>query len=109
MLCSFLICFYLFIYFTCCCNQIQADKKSNFSSDITWAIVKEQKIERKIAHILLKGLPGSGKTTLLDRLLNMPLREWYSSTGMCEGTVTVEVGPPPLTLHVTPVTTTRGQ
>jgi len=67
--------------------------KDKILSDITSAIFKKQSITRKMAHILLKGLPESGKTSLLNRLLKKPFCEQYSSTGMCERTVTVEVGP----------------
>ncbi len=60
---------------------------------MTSAIFNKQRISRKIANILLKGLPGSGKTSLLDRLLNKPLRVYYSSTGMCEEKIMVQIGP----------------
>ncbi len=60
---------------------------------MTSAILNKQSIKRKIANILLKGLPGSGKTSLLDRLLNKPLRVYYPSTGMCEKIVIVQVDP----------------
>ncbi len=60
---------------------------------MTSAIFNKQSIRRKIANILLKGLPGSGKTSLLDRLLNKPLRVYYPSTGMCEKIVIVQIGP----------------
>ncbi len=79
------------------CAILQSDPKphdkDNFSSDIVWAVVDKQSIKRKIAHIILEGLPESGKTTLLDRLLKKPLRERYSSSDMCERIITVEVGP----------------
>ncbi len=55
--------------------------------------MKKMSLERKIANILLQGLPGTGKTSLLDRLLNKPFRVYYSSTGMCEKTVIVQIGP----------------
>ncbi len=55
--------------------------------------MKKKSLERKIANILLQGLPGTGKTSLLDRLLNKPFRVYYSSTGMCEKTVIVQIGP----------------
>ncbi len=68
-------------------------EKHKFTDDVTLAIFNKQSIRRKIANILLKGLPGSGKTSLLDRLLNKPLRVYYPSTGMCEKIVVVQIGP----------------
>ncbi len=64
-----------------------------FTDEVTSAIFNKQSIRRKIANILLKGLPGSGKTSLLDRLLNKPLGVYYPSTGMCEKIVIVQIGP----------------
>ncbi len=64
-----------------------------FTDEVTSAIFNEQSIRRKITNILLKGLPGSGKTSLLDRLLNKPPRVNYSSTGMCEKIVIVQIDP----------------
>ncbi len=68
-------------------------EKHKFTDEVTSAIFNEQSIRRKIANILLKGLPGSGKTSLLDRLLNKPLRVYYPSTGMCEKIVVVQIDP----------------
>ncbi len=68
-------------------------EKHKFTDEVTSAIFNKQSIRKKIAKILLKGLPGSGKTSLLDRLLNKPLRVYYSSTGMCEKIVVVQIGP----------------
>ncbi len=68
-------------------------EKSDFSSDVTAAIMQKKSINRKIANILLQGLPGSGKTSLLDRLLNKPFRAFYSSTGISEKIVLVEIDP----------------
>ncbi len=55
--------------------------------------MEKESLERRIANILLQGLPGTGKTSLLDRLLNKPFREYYSSTGISEKVVLVEIGP----------------
>ncbi len=68
-------------------------EKHKFTDEVTSAIFNKQSIRRKIANILLKGLPGSGKTSLLDHLLNKPLSVDYSSTGMCEKVVVVQIGP----------------
>ncbi len=68
-------------------------EQHKFTDEVALAIFNKQSIKRKIANILLKGLPGSGKTSLLDRLLNKPLRVYYPSTGMCENIVFVQIGP----------------
>ncbi len=68
-------------------------EKHRFTDEVTSAIFNKQSIRRKIANILLKGLPGSGKTSLLDRLLNKPLRVYYPSTDMCEKIVIVQIDP----------------
>ncbi len=68
-------------------------EKNVFSSDVTAAIMDKESIKRKIANILLQGLPGTGKTSLLDRLLNKPFRAYYSSTSISERIVLVEIGP----------------
>ncbi len=51
--------------------------------------MKKESLERKIANILLQGLPGTGKTSLLDRL-RRPFPAYFSST---ENVVLVEIGP----------------
>ncbi len=68
-------------------------ERHKFTDEVTSAIFNNQSLRRRIANILLQGLPGSGKTSLLDRLLNKPLRVYYSSTGMCEKIVIVQIGP----------------
>ncbi len=55
--------------------------------------MEKESLKRKIANILLQGLPGTGKTSLLDRLLNKPFRAYYSSAGISEKVVLVEIGP----------------
>ena len=54
------------------------------------AVADNQHIRKKIANIILQGLPGSGKTLLLDHLLNRPIRTNYSSTGISENIVIVD-------------------
>ena len=46
-----------------------------------------------MANIILKGLPEAGKTMLLDRLLKKPINKSYSSTGVSDGIVVVDVQP----------------
>ena len=62
-------------------------------SSVIKAVNQNKRIKKKMANIILKGLPGAGKTMLLDRLLNKPIKESYTSTGVCEGIVTVEIRP----------------
>ncbi len=77
----------------CHYSDAMTPEKGVFSSDVTAAIMEKESIKRKIANILLQGLPGTGKTSLLDRLLNKPFRAYYSSTGISEKVVLVEIGP----------------
>jgi len=51
-----------------------------------------QHIQRKLAHIILNGLPEAGKSTLLDRLLKRPFREHFS-TKISDGIVVVDINP----------------
>ena len=46
-----------------------------------------------MANIILKGLPEAGKSTLLNRLLKRPFRKSYSSTGISDGVVVVDIQP----------------
>ena len=57
------------------------------------AVHQNQQIERKMANIILKGLPEAGKTTLLNRLLNKPLQHSSSSTGLSGDIVVVDIKP----------------
>ena len=57
------------------------------------AVDQNQQIERRMANIILKGLPDAGKTTLLNRLLKKPFRKKYFSTGVSDGIVVVDVQP----------------
>ena len=57
------------------------------------AVADNQHIRKKMANIILQGLPGSGKTSLLDHLLNRPIRANYSSTGVSENIVIVDFSP----------------
>ncbi len=81
----------------CICNMfdmVLADsEKDQFTREVTTAILNKETINRKIANILLQGLPESGKSSLLKRLLKKTLSENYSSTGISEKIVTVEIGP----------------
>ena len=57
------------------------------------AVHQNQQIERKMANIILKGLPEAGKSTLLNRLLKKPLQHSSSSTGLSDGIVVVDIKP----------------
>ena len=61
--------------------------------DVTKAVHQDQQIQRKMANIILKGLPEAGKSTLLNRLLNRPFQEISSSTGLSDGIVVVDIKP----------------
>ena len=64
-----------------------------FVSDVIEAVDQNQQIQRKMANIILKGLPEAGKSTLLNRLLNRPFQQSYSSTGISDGIVVVDIQP----------------
>ena len=57
------------------------------------AVHQNQQIERKMANIILKGLPEAGKSTLLNRLLKRPFQHSSSSTGLSDGIVVVDIKP----------------
>ena len=65
----------------------------DFADDVIKAVHQNEQIERKMASIILKGLPEAGKTTLLNRLLNRPFQEISSSTGLSDGIVVVDIKP----------------
>ena len=60
---------------------------------MTKAVDQKKEIKRKMANIILKGLPEAGKTTLLNRLLNKPFQHISSSTGLSDGIVVVDIKP----------------
>ena len=64
-----------------------------FVRDVIEAVDQDQRIEKKMANIILKGLPEAGKTMLLDRLLKKPIKKSYSSTGISDGIVVVDIQP----------------
>ena len=74
-----------------------------FVSDVIKAVDQNQQIQRKMANIILKGLPEAGKSTLLNRLLKRPFQKSYSSTGISDGIVVVDIQP---TSTLTSATTT---
>ena len=65
----------------------------DFADDVTKAVHQNQQIERRMANIILKGLPEAGKSTLLIRLLNRPFQHSSSSTGLSDGIVVVDIKP----------------
>ena len=64
-------------------------------------MLKDEKIDRKLAHGMFVGPPGSGKSSLMDRLLNrLKLKKQLSaSTGISESVVIVNVDLNPSTFH----------
>ena len=67
--------------------------EQGFVSDVIQAVDQNQQIQMKMANIILKGLPEAGKSTLLNRLLKRPFRKSYSSTGLSDGIVVVDIQP----------------
>ena len=67
--------------------------EARFVSDVIEAVDQNQQIQRKMANIILKGLPETGKSTLLNRLLGRPFRKSYFSTGISDGVVVVDIQP----------------
>ena len=57
------------------------------------AVHQNEEIKRKMANIILKGLPEAGKSTLLNRLLNRSFQHSSSSTGLSDGIVVVDIKP----------------
>ena len=67
--------------------------QDKFASSVIEAVDEHKQIERKMANIVLKGLPEAGKSTLLDRLMGKPFKERNSSTGVSENVVVVDIKP----------------
>ena len=67
--------------------------EAGFVRDVIEAVDQNQQIQRKMANIILKGLPEAGKSTLLNRLLKRPFRKSYSSTGLSDSIVVVDIQP----------------
>ena len=58
------------------------------------AVVQKQQLKKKMASIMLQGLPGAGKSMLLDRLLNRPWQHKpYMSTGISDNVTIVDIRP----------------
>jgi len=62
-------------------------------------IVNKEKIERNTARVMVVGFPGGGKSHLLDNLLMKKRRSHYSSTGISDSVVVVDVGMADPTMH----------
>ena len=70
------------------------------SKKISRFIKDGKKIKRKTAHIMVIGYPGNGKSHLLDNLLDRR-RGTYSSTGISDSVVVVDVAGKDTTSHTT--------
>ena len=62
-------------------------------------ISRKEEIIRSTAHIMIVGFPGNGKSHLLDNLLKNPRRTHYSSTGVSDSVVVVDVEAEDTTSH----------
>ena len=76
----------------------------NFTSqdvaiEIADFIARKEEIIRSTAHIMIVGFPGNGKSHLLDNLLKNPRRRHYSSTGVSDSVVVVDVEAEDTTSH----------
>ena len=82
----------MILAYHCFPDAVGGDEQS-FVSDVVQAVDRNLQIERKMANIILKGLPEAGKSSLLNRLLNKPFQHCASSTGLSEGIVVVDIQP----------------
>ena len=62
-------------------------------------IARKEEIIRSTAHIMIVGFPGNGKSHLLDNLLKNPRRTHYSSTGVSDSVLVVDVEAENTTSH----------
>ena len=62
-------------------------------------ISRKEEIIRSTAHIMIVGFPGNGKSRLLDNLLKNPRKTHYSSTGVSDSVVVVDVEAEDTTSH----------
>ena len=62
-------------------------------------IARKEEITRSTAHIMIVGFPGNGKSHLLDNLLKNPRKTHYSSTGVSDSVVVVDVEAEDSTSH----------
>ena len=67
--------------------------KDEFVADVINAVERNEKLKRKMANVTLVGLPDVGKTALVDRVLGKPLRQKYTSTGISEPVIMVDISP----------------
>ena len=69
------------------------------ATEIADFIARKKEITRSTAHIMIVGFPGNGKSHLLDNLLKNPRRTHYSSTGVSDSVVVVDVEAEDSTSH----------
>ena len=55
------------------------------------AVIKDEKISRKLVHGILIGPTGTGKSSLIDRLLGRRRKGFSSSTGVSESVVMIDI------------------
>ena len=67
--------------------------------EIADSIARKEEVIRSTAHIMIVGFPGNGKSHLLDNLLKNPRRTHYSSTGVSDSVVVVDVEAEDTTSH----------
>ena len=75
------------------------ETEEDFVTNIEEAIMKDNKISRKLAHGMFVGPTGSGKSSLMDRLLGRKRKGFSPSTGIAEPVVVVDVDINPSTFH----------
>ena len=85
-------------------GQLSNHLSQNFTlqdvaTEIADFIVRKEEIIRSTAHIMIVGFPGNGKSHLLDNLLGNPRRTHYSSTGVSDSVVVVDVEAEDSTSH----------
>ncbi len=74
--------------------------KEEFVKGVEEASKESVSIKRKLAHFTFLGPNGSGKTSLMNRLLGRVMKEFSSSTGVCDPLVVVDITVPnPTTYH----------
>ena len=69
-------------------DKVESDA---FIRGVQDAVLKDEKIKRKLAHSMFVGPTGSGKSSLMDRLLKRARRKLALSTGISDRIVIVDI------------------